>query len=434
MLLSLSISKDPDNLAAAMQAISASSAVFCAAGCSSVSWTSQPVDRSPSSCSRDPQQHEPILRSLRCQGVFLPHLHISLRLAHMQRQLIDRWRSIRQQLANSACHLFHVLGIVAGCTNALCDCSQMRLLLQACKVPCSWRSGSWVLTSILSTDRVSVTTVLQLKSNPEALSCPLGDHHVQAALPGLLGGLQLKQTNGLGESALCHHSLWNSSSVQMGNTERRQPMKPSQEVTVLFCFGHFYGKLFVFCRYSFVKARTEELVRPNPLALHVHGGVVSSRLEMWLVTRCNTQGNVTFHMYTHTHSESQIWSKTFKPAYPIGLSIKPDETGRKGVIVTGVYCTVVVKTKKKCWSPHAFEVYCTKNHCQNLSVSKVQFGLVLHKSGCFSKVMALARIEPWYFCCHTFLGTVLRNSNWKCVIKKEKNSQLSKIHMKTYFL
>lgn len=246
----------------------------------------------------------------------------------MQRQFIGRWRLIRQQLR----HLFHVLGVVVGCTDAPCDRSQMRLLLQACKVPCSWRSGSWVLTSILSTDRVSVTGV-----HPEALSCPLSDHHVQAALPGLLGGLQLKQTNGLGESALCHHSL-----CVMGNTERLQPMKPSQEVTVLFCFGHFYVKLFVFWLYSFVKARTEALVWLYALALHTQGGVSSRHLKSGRLHVATRRG-MWLYTCTHTHNETQTWSKTFKPSYPIGLSIKPDETGRKGVSVTDIYCAVVTK-------------------------------------------------------------------------------------------
>lgn len=39
------------------------------------------------------------------------------------------------------------------------------------------------------------------------LSCPLSDHHSQAALPGLLAGLQLRQTNGMGERVHCAFTL-----------------------------------------------------------------------------------------------------------------------------------------------------------------------------------------------------------------------------------
>lgn len=124
---------------------------------------------------------------------------------------------------------------------------------------------------------------------------------------------------------------------------------------------------------------------------------------MWSVTRCNTQGNVTFHMYTHSHSESQVWSKTFKPAYPIGLSIKPDETGRKGRIVTGVYCTVVVKTNKKMVTTRIWGLL----HQESLSESLSQQSVVLFSSA-----------EKWMFqqgngtCKNSALLFLLPSCSW----------------------
>lgn len=175
----------------------------------------------------------------------------------------------------------------------------------------------------------------------------------------------------------------------MGNTERRQPMKPSQELTVLFCFGHFYVKLFVFWLYSFVKARTEALVRLYALALHVQGGVSSRHLKSGRLHVATRRG-MWLYTCTHTHNETQTWSKTFKPAYPIGLSIQPDETGRKGVFVTAIYYAVVAKKKS------VTTFICGLLHqellSESLSQQQVQFCLVLHKSGSFSKVMAFARI------------------------------------------
>lgn len=144
------------------------------------------------------------------------------------------------------------------------------------------------MTSIPSTDRVSVMAGV----HPEALSCPLSDHRSQAA------GLQLKQTNGLGKRECAVPSL----SVELlkcviGNTEYRQPIKTeSGSGCFRFVLANFTQSCLYSDFYSFVKARIQAIIRPYTLALRAH-----VKRKVVTVTCCNTQGNVTLHMYTHLH-------------------------------------------------------------------------------------------------------------------------------------